>query len=765
MKLTPTYIFLLLWSCSLYAAPVDSLKQLLNQTTQATDQAILYNKIVREYNRQYHDSTSYFAQKALNLAKKQNNIQTLLTAHLQLADVLRQQGDDTNAANHVAQVEEQLKQRNYPLVKVHLLLTKGLLAYSQYQDEEALVLFKEGAQLNQKYQAGFCVDFCINLAKITPPSEAEAHIKEGFNCSVDILGRIILQKQLANLYKEQKRYKEALKFYTSNKQLAQNIKDTLAESNAYQNIGGVYLLEGDWKKAIDFYLKSANLKEKTGDQKGVAHLYHNIARVYFNQKRYETSLAYYQKCENYYSNNKDTAELVEIWSNKASVYIAQEKYNTATELLNQVLPLLEQFPNPTVALKAQMNLGNIHFKKENYSKALELFKTSFQTAQQQGDDFNLVMINNFLGEVYFALQEAKQSIFYYQEALDLSKEFGLLYEQGIALYGLYETHKYAGNTTQALNWYEQYTTVKDSLFNTETTNVLAAMQASFDAKEKQDSIRVLHAENEKVVLENKLKTNQIYLLLLGMGLILGTGALLWLRRHQQQQALLHEQKVKEMLHEQERKVWKATVDAQLQERARLGKEVHDSLGSLLATLQCQYIGGKQLLDKPEPFRESYMAMGGLIKQAADETYRIAHEMDTGEQFAFELKPALDALMQHIRATRQFELSFDYIGKTFKLPRKLALTLYQVTLEALTNILKHAQAKNVMVRVFQKSFSVILTVEDDGRGFDTKTYQAGIGLRSMQERVSSLGGNINIESTPRSGTTITATVPISSGIDI
>ena len=413
MKLKLYYILFLLWSCSLYAAPVDSLYQLLEQN--------------------------------------EGNPQELLTTHLQLADALRKQGNDIEAVSHIATVEEQLTQRNFPIVRVHLLLTKGLLAYSQYKDKEALELFEEGYKLNKQYQAGFCVDFCINLSKLTTASESKNYIKKGLDCASDARDTIALQKQLGNIYTQQEQYVKAIKLYTSNQQIAQNIKDTLAESNAYQNIGVVHLLEGDWKKAIDFYLKSANLKEKTGDQKGVAHLHHNIARVYFNQNQYEVSLEYYQKCEDYYSNNKDTAELLEIWSNKASVYIAQAKYDTASNLLNQVIPLLEQFPNPTVALKAQMNLGNIQLRKEQYQEALGAFKTSLQTAEQQEDYLSLMTIHNFLGLVYFNLKDYRLSITYHQNALDLSRELNILYEQNHALFGLYEANKSLGKVQEALN--------------------------------------------------------------------------------------------------------------------------------------------------------------------------------------------------------------------------------------------------------------------------------------------------------------------------
>lgn len=758
MKLKLTYIFLMLCSCSLYATPIDSLKQLLGQTTQATEQTSLYNKIVREYNRQYHDSTVYFAQKALTLAQTQSNVQVMLTAHLQLADVLRQQGDNTTAVKHVAQVEKQLTQRNFPIIKVHLLLTKGLLAYSNYQDEVALAFFEEGQQLNQQYQAGFCVDFCINLAKVTSPSEAEAHIKEGFECPLDILGKIILQKQLGNLYKDQEQYEKALKLYTSNKQIAQNIKDTLAESNAYQDIGGVYLLEGDWKRAIEFYSRSARLKEKIGDQKGVAHVHHNIAMVYFEQNQHEKSLEYYQKCADYYSNNQDTAELVEIWNNTASVYIAQQKYEEASNLLNQVLVLLPQFPNPTIAIKAQMNLGNIQLKKEQYQEALTLFEVSLEAAQQQEDYFNLVTIHNLLGEVYFHLKDYKTSITYHQAALSLSQELSILYEQNHALFGLYEANKYLGNTTTALDWYEQYTNVKDSLYNVETTTQIAAMQAQYDNLQKEKTIRELSTANQTIALESALKSKQLYLSLLGSALVLCIIALLWWYRHQRQKDLLHQKKMNQLLNEQEIKILAAVVEAQYKEQKRVAREVHDTIGSFLATLMYQHEAGRALAIHT-PYYEKYLLVEDLIKQTAKEVRMLASDMTNGKRLNLNLKKVIGELVERIRSIEMFDLEFNGIGNLSELPSNLEFLLYRTAQELLSNILKHAQATKVILQINQLPSEVILMVEDDGQGFDPNIPPKGLGLNNIRERIAPFNGALHIDTHLKKGTTAIVTIPM------
>ena len=727
MKRKLAYIFFVLWSHQLYGTPMDSLRQLLTQATL--------------------------------------NSEIFLTIHLQLANALRKQGDLATATTHITTVEQGLIQNDFPTVKVHLLLTKGLVAYSQYQDEQALALFEEGYQLNQQHQAGFCFEFCSRLAKLTPPSEAEAYIKEGLDCTLGTSEIIALQEQLGNLYTQQEQYAAALQCFHNNLSIAKRINNPLLESNAYLNIGGVHLIEGKWKKAYNAYLVSADLKEKKGDQEGLIDVYHNIAAVYFYQKLYNKSLTYYQKCEDYYTSQQDTTELLEIWHNKAGVYIAEQKYEQASILLHQVLGLLEQFPNPTIALKTQMYLGNIYLKKENYPKALELFETALQTAQQQENQLFGVTINNFLGDVHYSLKDYDQSIVYHQKALSLSREFNTLEEQRSALFGLYESNKYLGKYQKALNWYEQYTTTKDSLYNVETTNAMAAMKAKYDNLEKEDSIKELHLENknitiknQNIVLENHLKTKQLYLSLLGSSLVMTILGMLWWYRHQRQKGILHQKKIHQLLKQQEIEILNAVVDAEQKERKHLAKEVHDTLGSFLAMLKLQHEVNKDLVDTPN-YTQQHLLMEELIGQMATEVRNIAHQLYTGEQFSFDLKTAIQQLVSCIQNSQQLDIVFHYIGQPFELPRDLELVLYRVTQELLANALKHATASFITVQINQSSSEIMLMVEDDGRGFDTTAPQTGLGLRSIRARVESFAGTLQIDSQPKRGTTTVIIIPI------
>jgi signal transduction histidine kinase len=105
----------------------------------------------------------------------------------------------------------------------------------------------------------------------------------------------------------------------------------------------------------------------------------------------------------------------------------------------------------------------------------------------------------------------------------------------------------------------------------------------------------------------------------------------------------------------------------------------------------------------------------------------------------------------------------------RLPPEIETTLYRVALEALTNIVRHARARRVSVLLERRGESVSLIVEDDGLGFNVDAVLASpsgldkLGIIGMEERLSLVGGSLEIESTPGSGTTLFARLPLCESI--
>ncbi|MDP3046812.1 MAG: GAF domain-containing protein [Chloroflexota bacterium] len=214
------------------------------------------------------------------------------------------------------------------------------------------------------------------------------------------------------------------------------------------------------------------------------------------------------------------------------------------------------------------------------------------------------------------------------------------------------------------------------------------------------------------------------------------------------------------------------ITAQEEERRRIARELHDETGQSLTSLM---VGLKVAAESDAP-------QGHLI-----ELREIAAQTLTGvRDLARELRPSLlddlgliAALERYLASYgAKFNLDTDFqatgFGDSRRLTPETEITLYRIIQEALTNVAKHAQAKNVSVVVERKARSVVALVEDDGKGFQvvgsrlpganqskgaSDADQPGLGLYGMQERAALLGGALTLESSPGQGTTVRVEVPL------
>jgi signal transduction histidine kinase len=127
---------------------------------------------------------------------------------------------------------------------------------------------------------------------------------------------------------------------------------------------------------------------------------------------------------------------------------------------------------------------------------------------------------------------------------------------------------------------------------------------------------------------------------------------------------------------------------------------------------------------------------------------------------FGLVPALERLTDAFAEQTGVRVDFhSALGKT-RPPSEVETALYRVVQEALTNIVKHANARNVSVSLARRESGIAAVIEDDGIGFDPRSVREdGVGLLGMRERLALLDGRLEIESRPRAGTTIVAEVPL------
>jgi PAS domain S-box-containing protein len=221
--------------------------------------------------------------------------------------------------------------------------------------------------------------------------------------------------------------------------------------------------------------------------------------------------------------------------------------------------------------------------------------------------------------------------------------------------------------------------------------------------------------------------------------------------------------------QEHKKLLRRLADAQENERARISRELHDQLGQELTALKLGLrLVKNQGASVPE-VRESVGKLEQLAGGLMQAIHRLAWELHPAVLDDLGLETALrrytSEWSEHNHVPADFHASRMDGGR---LPLDLETTLYRVTQEALTNVLRHATAKRVSVLLERRKDSISLIIEDDGAGFDTTTIfhaarsRGKLGLLGMQERVAMVGGTIEIESNPGAGTTIFARIPLEAG---
>jgi PAS domain S-box-containing protein len=210
------------------------------------------------------------------------------------------------------------------------------------------------------------------------------------------------------------------------------------------------------------------------------------------------------------------------------------------------------------------------------------------------------------------------------------------------------------------------------------------------------------------------------------------------------------------------------VKAQETERGRISRELHDQLGQDLTALKL----GLQMFRKQRTFSPPVQASIGQLEKLADslmqDIHRLAWELRPAALDDFGLDMALRRYASEWSEHNGVAVDFHSQGvEAHRLPTEVETTLYRITQEALTNVLRHAKAQRVGVILERRPDHVLLIVEDDGRGFDAQAVlnaadaHGKLGLLGMQERVMLANGTIEIESAPGAGTTMFVRIPLDS----
>ena len=201
----------------------------------------------------------------------------------------------------------------------------------------------------------------------------------------------------------------------------------------------------------------------------------------------------------------------------------------------------------------------------------------------------------------------------------------------------------------------------------------------------------------------------------------------------------------------------------VEERNRLAREIHDTIAQGLTATALQLESADALIEAgstPAEVRERVRKALSLTQDNLEEARRSVLDLRAAPLEQRSLPEALEALIQEWGTREQAGATFEVVGGGRPLPPRVEASLYRICQEALTNVSRHAEARNVVVRMVATPEELRLSVEDDGKGFE----EAGrggkrYGLVGLNERAKMLGGRLEVWSSVGEGTRIEVIVPL------
>lgn len=203
------------------------------------------------------------------------------------------------------------------------------------------------------------------------------------------------------------------------------------------------------------------------------------------------------------------------------------------------------------------------------------------------------------------------------------------------------------------------------------------------------------------------------------------------------------------------------LQGQEEERSRMAKDLHDGLGGILSGIKLNLSSVKDNLTGPEKDEQLFAKSINQLDKAITEMRRVAHNMMPEALLKFGLAEAISDYCDGINESKEVKLLFTQLGFQQPLEKSTEVIVYRIIQELTNNAVKYARAETILIQLSSHKRGISITVEDDGKGFDTTLLQTakGAGLQNVQSRVDFLKGAFEIQSSLGVGTSVNIEIPV------
>ncbi|MGE0568555.1 MAG: tetratricopeptide repeat protein [Bacteroidia bacterium] len=301
---------------------------------------------------------------------------------------------------------------------------------------------------------------------------------------------------------------KSIDYYKKSLRIQESIEENRSgTASTLNNIGFVYYNQGDIPQALNYYSKALKIEEDIGNKKGMAQVLNNIAMLYEGQGENKRALDYYNKSLKLRIETGDKPGLATSYNNISDLYYKMEDVKNSIDYIDKSLKIYEEVGHKQGTATALYNKASIYNKINENTKALALLEESLKIYEEINDKEGIAVVMQFLGLIYAENNNLSKGLQYTLKSMQISKELGYPYSIKRAAKQLVHLYTLAGNYKLALENYQLYVQMKDSLNNLETQKATIQQQTKYEFDKKQAVADEKHA-SELTLQKEKAEANK-----------------------------------------------------------------------------------------------------------------------------------------------------------------------------------------------------------------------------------------------------------------
>lgn len=555
-------------------------------------------------------------------------------------------------------------------------------------------------------------------------------------------------------------YDSAAYYLDQTRELYTSLENERGVAVTSVNLGLILQNKGDYDASLDYQLEALRIVNKLEDQGLKGSVLTNIGNVHFLNEKFDKAKDYYfdaLRLKKSLPDDDFRQNIQKTLLNIGNVYGRLEAQDSAIYYYQEALPFAIKANDSKSQALIYTDLGHAFSKKEQYSLASDYFKKALavytEGTYENDYDQSILLWSSAQNElrrnnISVAVKLAEQSLKLSKKLENLNRlkdSYGLLAE-------VYEADNQFGPALQAHKFHKIY---QDSLLNIETNKEIAELETKYETENKDQQILLLDQENSLQKATNERNNILIFGLFLVVVLLILV-FYLWRRQARiSQQKVLSEQKTR--LREAQ---IQAVISSEEKERKRFASDLHDSMGQLVSALTMNIQGLKNSSNDPLVRNEIVDNSTALLNDIQHEIRNIAFNLMPQVLTKEGLIPALQELIVGINKSNQVNAEVQVFGIDARLNEVFEISLYRILQEWISNVLKYSGATGLLIQFTAHEKEVIITVEDNGNGFDLNTFEnsKGNGWRNINTRLNLIKGAMDIDTKKgRKNTMLTITI--------